>query len=74
MTRCLQAFRKQRTLPSILTKRFISSPAYRAGIVTRESRQTQRFHTAWVMRRRTNMSAATAAFPESSLGYHFAIP
>jgi len=50
MTRCLQAFRKQRTLPSILTKRFISSPAYRAGIVTRESRQTQRFHTAWVIR------------------------
>src|SRR5258706_16389656 len=28
----------------------------------------------WVMKRRSKMSAATAAFPESSLGYHFAIP
>src|SRR6266852_5441255 len=27
-----------------------------------------------VMKRRSKMSAATAAFPESSLGYHFAIP
>src|SRR5262249_51724326 len=36
-----------RSWPS--TKRFISSPAYRAGILTRESLQTQRFHTAWVI-------------------------
>src|SRR5262249_3047958 len=40
-----------RSWPS--TKRFISSPAYREGILTRESRHTQRFHTAWVIRYRS---------------------
>jgi hypothetical protein len=40
----------------------------------RVSRMPPTFSTASVMKRRSKMSAATAVFPESSLGYHFAIP
>ena len=42
------AFRKQRALPTIRTlyEALHQPPANRAGIISRESRQTQRFHTA----------------------------
>src|ERR1700730_472327 len=39
-----------------------NSPHNRKGIITRESLQATRFHTAWVTDRRRGMSAATAAF------------
>jgi hypothetical protein len=44
------AFRKQRALPTIRTinEALHPSPANRAGIISRESHQAQRFHTARV--------------------------
>ncbi len=44
------AFRKQSALPTIRTLNKTLHPIPRAGIISRESRQAQRFHTARVIR------------------------
>jgi hypothetical protein len=48
----IERCRKQCALPAIQpsTKRFIRCPASRRAILSRESQQTERFHTPWVKR------------------------
>src|SRR5262245_61272781 len=44
-----------RSVPSM--KRFIRSPANRVLIIPRESKQTARFHTGWIIRVGSDLSA-----------------
>jgi hypothetical protein len=61
----IERCRKQCALPAIQPfdkARFIRYPASRRGILSRESQQTERFHTPWAPSCRLTCSGRTSAF------------